>query len=494
MPKRLYRSAFVLLLVSTVLLTLFHGNILQSFQIFAQTAPTTTATISAGSPLGDNGWYVGGVTITLTANGPEAIESITFWLDSGPETTVNAATTVQTFSQNGNHTLYFRATDVNGVQESPTKSITFKVDTITPVNWSNITQTQAGNSHTFRFSVTITDATSGLDPNRAYIQYDVGNTGTDWGYYSDLQGQNNQGTQCDSTWLAGQWFQLPTQSFAQGATSGTIETPPIDYCNSTPGTCDFMKMRIFDMAGNIAERKICLGAPWLQTQSANVHSVANITMTTEGPQPNASYTISSQGTIASFISQNGWYSPSYPNNTTITDLTYATLNGKHGTGAPGLPSGRLPTTNGVFKVNGNFTVSSSVIPSGYSSAQNFGNIILVNGTLTINTNIVTHATSAVVFVANGGINVRNDVTTMHGVYSAGGLFDSSYNANSNVQLRINGAAYALGGFDLARSLGTTINKTTPAELIVYQPQYFLNKELAKLFAGTIRYDWREVLN
>lgn len=471
--------------VNFLLFVTLQGNIFDFIRIYAQAGPTTTATISVGSPQGNNGWYVGGVTITLTASGPMAIQSITFRLDSGTPSTVNAASTAQTFSQNGNHTLYFYATDVNAVQETPEKSITFKVDTVSPINWSNITQVRDGNEHTFRFSATVTDATAGLDPARAYMQYNVDDTGATWGYYTNL-------LNCNSQWNANQWYQLPTQSFAAGAPSGTIETPPVDYCNSSGSGCDFMKLRIYDMAGNISDKKICLGDPWLQTQSGNVHSVSNISMNAEGPQPNASFIISTQGnTINSFTSQNNWRLTGYTNSANLTDVSYAALNAKYGGTASGLPSGRLPTTSGVYKVNSNFTVTSSVIPSGYASAQNFATVILINGTLTINTDITTHANSVVMFVASGGINIDRGVANLSGVYVSNGLFDSSYNGNSNTQLQIRGAAFSQGGFDLARTLGTTTNKTTPAELIIQQPQYFLNTELQKIFAGNIRYDWRE---
>lgn len=475
----------IVLLVGFIAGTVLRGDLVSEFFVSAVNGPITSSSISNQSQQGSNNWYVSGVTVTITAtpNGA-AVKSLTYQLDATPVQTVNSSSTTQTFSQNGSHTLTYFATDVNNVQ-GPTGSVSFKIDTISPVNWSNITQTRDGNAHTFEFSANVTDATAGLNPSEAYMQYNVDDTGTTWGYYSNP-------LQCNSTWQANQWYHLATQDFSAGATSGTIETPAVDYCNSSGSGCDFMRVKIADMAGNFSERKICLGSPWLQTSGSDVHSVANISMLGDAPQANTDAIVGSGGSISAFSTSANWYVPNYANKANLSLVNYATLDAKYGATAQSLPSGQLPKTTGVYKVNGNFTVSSTVIPSNYSTTQNFGTIILINGTLTINTNITTDPTAAVVFVVSGGINIDKSVTDLSGVYIATGLIDSSYNGNSNTQLQVKGGMYAQGGFDFARTLGTTTNKTTPAELITWQPQMLLNVNLISLLTGNKRYDWREV--
>lgn len=483
--KAAYRKAFVIYLFIVLIGITTQGWLFEIAKVFAA-GPTASASISAQSQQGDNSWYIDAVTVTISAT-PQGtpVKSITYWLNAdAPATVPTTTSTTQTFSQNGTHTLYFYATDENNVKGTQ-GSITFKIDTISPKNWTNIVQTRNGNDHTFTFSANVTDVTAGLDPARTYMQYNIDDTGSSWGYYSNPK-------QCSSTWMADQWMLLPTQSFAAGATSGTISTPPVDYCNSSGGGCDFMKVRVYDMSGNFADKKICLGGPWLQTQYGGVHSVASIAMVNEGPQPNATGMITSQNTITNFSSLANQYITNYTSNTNLSGINYATLNAKVGATAASLPLGRLPTTNGFYKVNGSLSVTSSLFPAGYATTQNFANVILVDGNLTISSNIITHASSVVIFVVNGTIDIAQSVSTVSGIYVAGGMLDTSYNGNSNTQLIVNGSLFSAGGFDFARTLGTTTNKTTPAERINYQPQYLLNSALKNLFAGTARYDWREV--
>lgn len=483
--NRTARIRTVFCYLSVVILAITSGNWLQPIvTIFANVGPNASASISAQSEQGNNGWYIDAVSVTISTQQTSApVKSITFWLDSDPQQTVQVSSTTQTFAQNGSHVLSFYATDVNNLN-GPTNTLAFKVDTISPKNWTNITQVRDGNSHTFRFSASVSDPTAGLDPQKVYMQYNSDDTGTNWGYYSNLG-------QCNSEWNDNQWKQVP-QSFAAGATTATITTPAVDYCNNSGSGCDFMKVRVYDTAGNFADKKICLGSPWLQTQYGNVRSVANISMLAEGPQPNATEIVSSRGTIDSFSSANNWYMAGYNSNMSLDGFEYNSLNSKVGTSALSLPSGRLPTTNGFYKVNSNWSISSSTLPAGYSTAQNFATVILINGTVTINTNIATHPSSALIIVASGGIDISQSVTSLAGIYISNGVLDTSYNGNGNNQLTVNGALYSNGGFDLDRNLGTNTNKTTPAEKIIFRPSILLNTALQSLLAGTVRYDWREV--
>ncbi len=453
-------------------------------QVLAAGGPTMAASISADSQQGTNGWYTSGVTVTMTASGSTGIKAITYWLDSGSPLTVNASQTVQTFSANGRHVLSFYATDVNNVQ-GPTGTLSFNIDTVSPVNWANIVATRQGNDHTYSFQITVSDPTSGLDPTKVYSQYST-DYGLTYGYFSNFG-------KCNSTWVPSQWYNLTGQTFSSGANTATITTPAIDFCNSVGSQCYVVKFRILDLAGNTSDKRICLDGPWIQTQNADVFSVSNISMNADGAQPNATYVVGTGGqTISGFTSANNLYLRNYPGASNISVIDYASLNAKYGSTAMNLPSGKLPTTTGVYKVNGDLTISSTLLPANYATTPNFATIILVPGTVTINTNITTMASSTLVIVAGGAINIDQAVANLSGVYVSSGQFDTSYNANSNVQLQVKGMVLSEAGFTFARNLGNATNATTPAEIFTYQPQYLLNTNLQKLLTGSLQYDWREV--
>ena len=91
------------------------------------TPPSTTASLSGTS--GQNGWYVGSVTVTLTATDSSGISSRHYRIDSGAWTDYSSAFTV---SGEGTHTVEFYSIDMASNTES-VKSVTFKIDTVKPV-------------------------------------------------------------------------------------------------------------------------------------------------------------------------------------------------------------------------------------------------------------------------------------------------------------------------------------------------------------------------
>lgn len=98
-------------------------------------------------------------------------------------------------------------------------------------------------------------------------------------------------------------------------------------------------------------------------------------------------------------------------------------------------------------------------------------IILVNGNLTINGNIIIPVGSTAIFSAKGNITVSSGVTEIDGLYSA----DGDFNANSTTcPLSVKGAVVANAG----RS-GKTFNETnncgnSPSVVFTERPDFLLN--------------------
>jgi hypothetical protein len=97
-----------------------------SFSIDA-TPPSTTASLIG--TLGDNGWYVTPVSVSLTAtDGASGVAGTSYRLDGETWTTYGGAVPV---TGDGSHTVEFRATDNAGLVETP-GTITFRLDVTRP--------------------------------------------------------------------------------------------------------------------------------------------------------------------------------------------------------------------------------------------------------------------------------------------------------------------------------------------------------------------------
>lgn len=454
----------------------------KSIKIFAIGEPTSIAYISADSELGDNGWYTSAVSVTIEGTSSD-VTSLTYWLNAGQPSTATGDLTTQTFAQNGQNTLYYFATDSNGVRELTTNQISFKVDTVAPRNWRLFNATQNGNNHTFNFNISVDDAASGIANNNAQIQYS-----TDGG---DSFGFNTPTTSCNNFSNNG-WITLSGQSFSNGANTAQLLTPTIDVCNSNWDVCKIIRFKVEDLAGNESEKKVCLFGAWMQAVSGNIHSLGNISMNTTGAEDNNDGIIFSEGSISNFTSVGGYRSTPYQNGG-FEDLRFANLGAKYIPTSSALPSGRLPTQSGFYYINGNLSVTSTTIPSGFSSAKDFAAIILINGNLTINTNITTDNSSVIMFVLNGNVDVNRSVNNIDAIFISDGTFDTSYNGTSNNQLTMRGGIWTGGGIEFSRSLSNSANNTTPAEKIIFPSSIFLNQSLSNLLVGSNRFVWREVI-
>jgi hypothetical protein len=95
------------------------------------TPPTTTATTDPADPNGQNGWFTGPVEVTLDAtdnDGGSGVDSTEYSIDGGEFQPYTAPFSV---SDDGEHEVEYRSTDVEGNVEA-TKSLDLKIDSTPP--------------------------------------------------------------------------------------------------------------------------------------------------------------------------------------------------------------------------------------------------------------------------------------------------------------------------------------------------------------------------
>ena len=135
------------------------------------TAPETTATLDPADPSGENGWWTGPVTLTLSATDAKSgVDTTEYALGDGEWHTYTAAVTIDV---EGAQTVQFRSTDKAGNVEV-TKSIDVKVDTVAPETAANL-----DGDDPVTVTVIASDETSGV----ASRSYRIGTSGA-WLPYS----------------------------------------------------------------------------------------------------------------------------------------------------------------------------------------------------------------------------------------------------------------------------------------------------------------------
>ncbi len=166
----------------------------------------------------------------------------------------------------------------------------------------------------------------------------------------------------------------------------------------------------------------------------------------------------------------------YTNATEITDLSPA----------------QMPSP-GVYKITTGYTISSS--PCTLPDA-----VVFVDGTLDITTDFggtvsgdpvgfKNGCNASLAFIVSGDINIASDVNNIYGIfYAAGSSPTGIINTGSGATpLYVFGSLLA-NSFTLGRNLGAG-NATSPAEQIIYMPQYFIT---LKNLLGRSQVSWKEV--
>jgi len=160
--------------------------------------------------------------------------------------------------------------------------------------------------------------------------------------------------------------------------------------------------------------------------------------------------------------------------------------------------------NGLYKINQSLNLgdpNSTTLPRPtYTFPVNKNYVFVVNGNLTINTNIVVPIGGTATFIVNGNIVVKSGVTGLAGIYSADQIFEVQGIASCptpDTELTIEGTAVANAEQSVSnfrfiyptRSLCSE-NQTTPVINLMERPDFLLNlPQLIRVKNKT----WQEVV-
>lgn len=398
------------------------------------------------------------------------------WVDAvSINTSVIETTATVSVGTDGQHSLQFYAVDREGNTES-TQTLTFKIDQTPPNNWhgSGAIRALQGSDHELYVYTNVEDPTSGLSTLTDKYKYHT-KLFSGFGYFSDL-------IKCNSTWNADGWTSLASPPFSDGAHTAYLITPKTDFCDDDWKICKTVDFYAKDMAGNETNKEYCINGPWIRVSGGGiVRANAGINMISEALDYNTDGLVEVGNYLISFFtSSRGWKVENYPAPTDYKYNKFSTnLKNKTNLGTT------LPTTDGVFIVNGNLTVDSSKIPSKYNE-KIFNAVVFVNGTLTIDADIIINKSSTLLFIVKSDSKIKKDVADVHcGIFSDGNLFTAYDILEGDVAptLILKGV-YAANTIKLQRTLQGTNNANTPAEDITYEPKY-ITKIRSQLGINTI---------
>jgi len=139
------------------------GGTVKSTECPDQIPPTVSATLSGTE--GENSWFLSQVTVTISAtdnNGGSGVKKIDYKIDDGNWQSHNGSTVSFTISNEGKHTIWYKAQD-NAGNWSSEESTDVNID-LTPPNGSIILNHNLATTHTVLTPVETSggDATSGV--------------------------------------------------------------------------------------------------------------------------------------------------------------------------------------------------------------------------------------------------------------------------------------------------------------------------------------------
>ncbi|HEY5601367.1 MAG TPA: hypothetical protein VIK81_04785 [Patescibacteria group bacterium] len=227
--------------------------------------------------------------------------------------------------------------------------------------------------------------------------------------------------------------------------------------SGTPGNGD---PQVFSYIANPA---------WLDTNNGNVGSQGPISELIAAPVGhNAKYLIISTNNVSNFTSEN---------NTTIQNYDLNIPGAKsyddfcrlvNCTAKPTVANNVIPAASGIY-----FHGAANDYIWGITSSPTVNGpvVIFIDGNLTINQNLDTQGTGAVMFIVKGNVSIHRDTRIVEALFVMDGTFYSCVNGPCNQTLTVTGGAIAHTGFSLTRDLGSASNTTTPAETFNYNPLY-----------------------
>jgi hypothetical protein len=403
-----------------------------------------------------------GVYIEIGLDGPGTI-----WTDAvGISNSLTPTTTFTVSTDSELHTVQYYATDRAGNIEA-TKSFTFKLDQTPPGNWRDAGAVRGIFGQDFQVYVWINvdDPTSGLSVFTDKFQYTtLKNTG--FGIYSILWS-------CSSTWHPNDWsLWAITPPFSPGAHTAYIITPKIDFCDNNWRDCKYIRFYAEDMAGNTSTKDMCINGPWIKVRGKGiVRSNTDIDMIAEATDDNTDGLIETGGVSTSFFTSTTDWNVS--NSTSPTEYNYdkfssLTTNSKTQIST----SGNLVSSSGVYKIDGDYEITSGKIPSNYATAT-FNQIVFVNGRLRISNNVQVANGSTALFIVKGNVEIAKAVTTVRVGIVSDATFNTAYDIaeGEGVSALTMRGTFTANKFLFQRTLLGTQNQWNPSEDITYEPKY-----------------------
>jgi len=363
------------------------------------------------------------------------------------------------------HVVQYYAVDRAGNEEG-VKNVTFKIDQTPPGNWRDAGAVRAlsGNDHELYLWTHVDDVTAGFSPETDKFQYTTKHN-PGFGTFEDLTG-------CASTWQPDDWATTATIPPLPGDHTAYLVTPKVDFCDSEWKICKYVRFYAEDMAGNNASKDICINGPWIKVRGKGIVGTSNIIdMVSEAVDYNTDGLIETGGDSSNFFDSSAHLhfreSPAPP------DYNYDNLSAlSTGSKITISTSGDLVSSSGVYKVDGNYEITSHKIPGNYDEAS-FNQIVFINGDLKISSDIKVASGSTALFIVKGKVEIQKNVTDMEIGLIADGRIYTAYNITEgeHSSTLILKGVFICNKFVFQRTLQGTQNEYYPSEDFTYEPKY-----------------------
>jgi hypothetical protein len=393
----------------------------------------------------------------------------TMWVDAVNISKSDVPTVLFYVSTDGYHLVKYYSVDKAGNIE-PLKLIPLKIDQIPPGRWkdSGSVRSLIGNDHQIYTWIYVEDDTSGISTLTDKFQYFIPKKSTDFGRFPSL-------FNCKGTWQDGGWAILVSPPFLPGVKKAYLVTPMVDFCDSDwHKACHYVRFYAEDMAGNSAIKDLCINGPWIKIRGNGiVRANQNIEMVAESSEHSTDGLVEVGGDSISFFtsSKNTYLRQTDP----PTDFNYQKFSESvKGEKTQISTTGNLVSSSGLYVIEGDYEISNSKIPGGYSSAT-FDQIVFVNGNLRISSNIGVSDASTALFIVNGDVEIDKKVENVKIGIIAEGDIKTAYNLEESETcktLNLKGIFIA-NRVRFSRTLQGNNNEKNPAEYVIYEPKYVL---------------------
>jgi len=127
--------------------------------------------------------------------------------------------------------------------------------------------------------------------------------------------------------------------------------------------------------------------------------------------------------------------------------------------------GDLPAEDGVY-----YAQSSRTLSGNWNVGANRWVVLLVEGDVNVNTNIVVPKGSFLAIAATGDITFADDITQAQGMFVA----DGTINTSESTEVFEGQGVFAANNFALGRDFGDETNETTPIETFIARPDFIMS--------------------